>query len=157
MALCHSRDVAINKAVRAADDRNWLVQSRVEWREPATAGFEHDMASAGRGAAVILSLLLAAWVIVVAWFFAVPGILGGRWLVFGGLAVIVFFLIRWVLRRPRTITAETPGGLSGLPAERWTGMVRGLGKAREETRHSVWLLETSAIPGDIDSPLRPTN
>ncbi len=44
-----------------------------------------------------------------------------------------------------------------LPAEHWTGMVRGRGRAKEEMRVLVRSLRTRATPGHADSPLHPVN
>ena len=52
--------------------------------------------------------------------------------------------------------AETSGGYD-LPAEHWTGMIRGRSRAKEETRVLVRSLRTRATPGHADSPLHPVN
>ena len=75
------------------------------------------------------------------------------WLV--GLIVLLFFPVRWVMRRPWTLVAETPGGYD-LPPEHWSGMVRGRGRAKEETRVLIRNLRTRATPGHADSPLQPS-
>jgi hypothetical protein len=76
------------------------------------------------------------------------------WLV--AIVVLAFFPIRWVLRRPWTLVAETNGGYD-LPAEHWSGMIRGRTRAIEETRVLVRNLKTRATPGHADSPLHPVN
>ena len=70
--------------------------------------------------------------------------------------IVGFFPVRWYFRRPWTIVAETQGGYD-LPAEHWTGMVRGQAAAREETRVVLRSLRTHATPGHADSPLQPVN
>ena len=71
-------------------------------------------------------------------------------------AVVLFFPIRWYLRRPWTVVAETAGSYD-LPAERWTGLVRGGSKAKEEIRIIVRRIRTQGTPGHADSPLQPVN
>ncbi len=143
------------KTVTGVDGRSWSVRRNIEWSVPATGDdFEHDV-DGGRGAAVlILSSLFVFWLIVVVWkptFVHVPW-----WLWLISIAVIGFFPVRWLLRRPWTIVAETAGSYD-LPAERWTGMVRGGSKAKEELRIVVRRLRTQGTPGHADSPLQPVN
>jgi hypothetical protein len=137
------------------DGRTWLVRRSVEWSRPATGDdFEHDV-DGGRAAVVlILSALFVFWVIMIVWsptYLHVP-----NWLWLFVLAVAVFFPIRWWLRRPWTLVAETSGGYD-LPAEHWSGMVRGRSRAKEETRVLIRNLKTRATPGHADSPLHPVN
>jgi hypothetical protein len=54
------------------------------------------------------------------------------------------------------IVAETAGSYD-LPAERWTGNVRGRTKATEELRIVVRRLRQQGTPGHADSPLQPVN
>jgi len=68
-----------------------------------------------------------------------------------------FFPGRWVLRRPRTLVAETPGGADGSAPERWVGWVRGTAAAREEMTATIRSLETRATPAYADSPLQPVS
>jgi hypothetical protein len=76
------------------------------------------------------------------------------WLV--AIAVLSFFPVRWLLRRQWTLVAETNGGYD-LPAEHWTGLVRGRTRAKEEMRVLIRSLRTRATPGHADSPLHPVN
>ncbi|ALE75470.1 MULTISPECIES: hypothetical protein [unclassified Pseudonocardia] len=143
------------KTVIAADYREWQVQRRIEWATPAVGDeFEHDV-DAGSGAVVlILSSLAFFWLMLLVW---VPDNVIFPW--FYWLVVVVglgFFPARWLLRRPFTITAKTQGGYD-LPPESWTGMVRGLATAREETRVVVRSLKNRSTPGHADSPLQPMN
>ncbi len=141
------------KTVAGADGRMWSVRRNIEWSVPATGDdFEHDV-DGGRGAAVlILSALFLFWVIVVVWSpdgLHIPWYL---WIV--GVAIVLFFPIRWFLRRPRTLVAETAGGYD-RPPERWIGLVRGESKSKEELRIVVRRLRTQGTPGHADSPLQP--
>ncbi|HEV7468727.1 MAG TPA: hypothetical protein VGO23_02960 [Pseudonocardia sp.] len=145
------------KTVIGADQREWQVKRNIEWSTPATGDeFEHDV-DGGRGAALmILSSLFLMWVVVFAWKPAGVNVPWFYILVF--ILILGFFPVRWYLRRPWTINAKTQGSYEdGLPAENWTGMVRGIGKAREEMRVVVRSLKTRATPGHADSPLQPVN
>ena len=143
------------KTVMAADNREWQVRRNIEWSPPAMGDeFEHDV-DGGRGAVVlIISALVLFWVVVLVW---TPSGVYVPW--FFWLIVVVgvgFFPMRWYLRRPWTIVAKTQGNYD-LPAEHWTGMVRGGSAAREETRVVLRSLRTRATPGHADSPLQPVN
>jgi hypothetical protein len=143
------------KTITGVDGRSWSVRRNIEWSVPATGDdFEHDV-DGGRGAAVlILSSLFVFWLIVVVWKPTLVHI--PWWLVLISIVVLGFFPFRWLLRRPWTIVAETAGSYD-LPAERWTGMVRGGSKAKEELRIVVRRLRTQGTPGHADSPLQPVN
>lgn len=143
------------KTVHAADNRTWTVSRKLEWSTPALGDdFEHDI-DGGRGAVfMVLSSLLLFWTLLLVWKpdgVHVPWYL---WVV--AAAVLLFFPTRWYLRRPWTIVAETEGGYD-LPAEHWSGIVRGRTRAREEMRVVIRSLRTRATPGYADSPLHPVN
>ncbi len=143
------------KTVAGVDGRTWSVRRNIEWSVPATGDdFEHDV-DGGRGAAVlILSALFLFWVILIVWTPAQVHVPWFFWLIAG--IVVLFFPFRWWLRRPWTVVAETAGGYD-LPAERWTGLVRGGSKAKVELRIVVRRLRTQGTPGLADSPLQPVN
>ena len=101
-----------------------------------------------------LSSLFVFWLILLVWSPAQVHIPWELWLV--GLLILAFFPIRWWLRRPWTVVAETTGSYD-LPAERWTGLVRGGAKAKEELRIVVRRLRTQGTPAHADSPLQPVN
>jgi hypothetical protein len=145
------------RTVAGADGRTWSVRRNIEWRTPATGDeFEHDV-DGGRGAVfLILSALVLFWVALVGVLY-VPSLAHIPWYLWlVAFAIAAFFQVRWVLRRPWTLVAETSGGYD-LPAEHWTGMVRGRGRAQEEMRVVVRSLRTRATPGHADSPLHPVN
>ena len=135
--------------------REWIVRRNIEWSMPATGeDFEHDV-DGGRGAVLlILSALFLFWVVLILWVPSQVHVPWYLWLV--GLIVLGFFPVRWIMRRPWTLVAETSGGYD-LPAEHWSGMVRGRGRAKEETRVLIRNLKTRATPGHADSPLHPVN
>src|SRR3954470_5366545 len=143
------------KTVTGVDGRSWSVRRTIEWALPATGdAFEHDV-DGGRGAAfLIMSALFVFWLIVVVWSPRQVHIPWWMWLI--AVLIVGFFPFRWLLRRPWTIVAETAGSYD-LPAERWTGMVRGGSKAKEELRIVVRRLRTQGTPGHADSPLQPVN
>ena len=143
------------KTVIDVDGRTWQVRRNVEWSRPATGDdFEHDV-DGGRGAAVlILAALVVFWLILLIWSPAhllVPALYW--WL---GVFILIFFPIRWWLRRQWTLVAETDGGYD-KPPEKWTGLVRGGTKAKEELRIVVRRLRTQGTPAHADSPLQPVN
>ena len=143
------------KTVAGADGRTWSVRRNIEWSSPATGDdFEHDVDGQRSGVVLVLSMLVLFWVILVLW--SPSQVHVPTWFLVIGLAILAFFPVRWYLRRPWTIVAETDGGYD-LPAEHWTGMVRGGSRAREEMRVVVRSLRTRATPGHADSPLQPVN
>ncbi|MGH3564807.1 MAG: hypothetical protein ACRDRH_01975 [Pseudonocardia sp.] len=135
--------------------REWSMRRNIEWSVPATGeDFEHDV-DGGRGAAgLVLSALFVFWVVLIIWKPAEVHIPWFYWLVL--FIIVVFFPIRWILRRSWTVVAETVGGYD-QPAERWTGLVRGEAKSREEMRIMKRRLETQGTPGHSDSPLQPVS
>ena len=144
-----------SKTVAGVDGRMWSVRRNIEWSLPATGDdFEHDV-DGGRGAAVlILSALFFFWLVVIGWAPAQVHVPWFLWVI--GVAAVLFFPMRWYLRRPWTVVAETAGSYD-LPAERWTGLVRGGSKSKEELRIVVRRLRTQGTPGHADSPLQPVN
>ncbi len=143
------------KTVAGVDGRTWSVRRSIEWSMPATGDdFEHDV-DGGRGAAVlILSAMFLFWVILLLWTPPLVHVPWFLWLI--AIAVVLFFPVRWWLRRPWTVVAETAGSYE-QPAERWMGTVRGGAKAREELRIVVRRLRTQGTPAHADSPLQPAN
>ena len=145
------------KTVAGVDGRMWSVRRSVAWSLPATDDdFEHDV-DGGRGAAVlILSSLFLFWVIIIVWSPSGVHVPWYIWIV--ATLIVMFFPIRWWLRRPWTVVAETEGDYDQKqPAERWTGLIRGGSRAREEMRIVVRRLRTQGTPGHADSPLQPVN
>lgn len=147
--------VTKSKTVVGSDGRTWTVRRRMEWSMPATGeDFEHDVDGGRSAAVVILSTLALFYIALFSWMPAdvhVPW-----WLVLAALIVIGFFPVRWIMRRPWTLIAQTPGAYGAdLEAEHWVGMVRGYGKAREENAIIVRQIRMRATPGYADGPLQP--
>jgi hypothetical protein len=139
------------RTVAGADGRTWSVRRNIEWKPPPSGDeFEHDV-DGGRGAVLLIaSALFLFWVVLFLWAPSQVHVPWYLWIV--ALSVVLFFPIRWVLRRPWTLVAETPGGYD-LPAEHWTGTVRGRSRSKEEMRVLIRNLKTRATPGYADSPL----
>ncbi len=145
------------KTVAGADGRSWELRRNIEWSPPVTGDeFEHDVDSGRGGTWIVFSGLSLFWVALLAWLGSHVHIPWFLWLV--ALVVVGFFPVRWYLRRPWTVVAETEGSYQDeLPAERWTGLVRGGSRAREEMRVAQRSLRTRATPGHSDSPLQQVN
>ncbi len=144
----------MNRLVRGEDGRDWVVRAQMEWRAPATADdFEHDVAgSYGPGIAMIVVTSLLA-VILVVWTpdqVKIPA-----WVLLALLLVMLFFPLRWILRRPWTVVAETEGDLTGdRPSERWVGTIRGMFKVQGEVKQISKTIQRHSLP-DFDGPLHP--
>lgn len=144
----------MNRLVRGEDGRDWVVRAQMEWRAPATADdFEHDVAgSYGPGIAMIVVTALLA-VILVVWTpdqVSIPA-----WVLLALLLVMLFFPLRWILRRPWTVVAETEGDLTGdRPSERWVGTIRGMFKVQGEVKQISRTIQRHSLP-DFDGPLHP--
>lgn len=147
--------VTKSKTVTGSDGRTWTVKRRWEWSMPATGeDFEHDVDGGRAAAVVILSTLFLFFVALFVWMPSdvhVPW-----WVLLAGLVIFGFFPVRWMLRRPWTLVAQTPGGYD-LEPEHWVGMVRGVGKAREEVKLVVRMIRTRDTPGYADSPMQPVS
>jgi hypothetical protein len=141
--------------VRGADGRTWTLRSRMEWIRPATIDdFEHDVAS-GYGAGVAMFAALCVLIVALA-LWTPPGVYVPYWLILALLALVAFFPIRWALRRPWMLIANTPGNHQDLTAERWTGTVRGFVNIRQVTAKVARDIEVYSMP-NIDGPLHPVD
>ncbi|MFF0144557.1 hypothetical protein ATK36_3264 [Amycolatopsis sulphurea] len=144
----------MNRLVRGEDGRDWVVRAQMEWRAPATADdFEHDVAgSYGPGIAMIAVTSVLA-VSLVAWTpdqVRVPA-----WVYLAIVLVMLFFPLRWILRRPWTVVAETEGDAAGeRPSERWVGTIRGMFTVSGEVKRISKTIQKHSLP-DFDGPLHP--
>lgn len=69
--------------------------------------------------------------------------------------VVLFFPLRWILRRPWTVVAETEGDMAGdHPSERWVGTIRGMFTVRGEVTKIAKTIRKHSLP-DFDGPLHP--
>lgn len=152
----------MTRLVRGADGRMWTIRSRVEWADPVREQeFEHDVSGGQVGAiimVVMLFIMLVAFVVMTPTTVVFPA-----WLGLAFVLLVLFFPARWLVRRPWTLVAETPGVPGGpdimeLPAERWVGSVRGYFNVRSETSRINRHLRRYAVPDrDRDGPLEPVN
>ncbi|GAB3508410.1 DUF983 domain-containing protein [Amycolatopsis cihanbeyliensis] len=144
----------MTRLTRGSDGREWVVRAQMEWRKPATADdFEHDeAASYGPGIAMLLVTVALALVLIV-WM--PEDVLVPSWIPLALLVLALFFPLRWMLRRPWTVVAETEGDASGeRPSERWVGTVRGMFAVRGEMARIAKSIQRQDLP-DFDGPLHP--
>ncbi len=73
--------------------------------------------------------------------------------------LLLFFPVRWVLRRPRRLRVE--GGRwpdaedREVRGEEWSGFVRGRSEARAEFKQVIRTLQKRGTPARANSPLQP--
>ena len=143
----------MTRVVRGADGRMWTLRSQMEWRSPATADdFEHEF-SAGYIPGIAMIVLVVTFAVVL-FVWTPDDVVVPVWLVLILLAILLFFPVRWLLRRPWKIVAETGEENPGEPAEMWVGTVRGVFHARQETAKIKKSIETDALP-TFEGPLHP--
>lgn len=143
----------MNRAVRGSDGRVWTVRSNLEWSNPIDVDeWEHDISGGpapGVAMGAILLFMIVAFVVWTPEAVYVPG-----WLLLALALVVLFFPVRWLIRRPWTVIAETPGDHDEHPPERWVGVVRGFASARQEGARVARNIEVYAEP-DMNGPLQP--
>lgn len=145
----------MTRLVKGADGRMWTLRSRIEWSKPATVDdFEHDL-SGGSGPG--LAMLVALGVLVIALIWWTPGaVVVPQWLILILFAILLFFPIRWVIRRPFLMVANTMGNDDDLQAERWVGTVRGVFTIRPALGRIARDIEVYSMP-NVDGPLQPVD
>lgn len=149
----------MTRVVRGADGRLWTLHGEMEWRTPATGDdFEHDV-SAGNTPGVVMAILVVILaVVLVVW--TPPDVVVPQWLVLIIVLFALFFPLRWALRRPWTVVAETgdegENDDHGLPKpqERWVGTVRGVMNVRKQVATVARSIADDSIPPP-EGPLRP--
>lgn len=146
----------MNRLVRGADGRMWTLRGRIEWTKPATVDdFEHDLAGGSGPGVVMLAMLGVLVAALIAW---TPGsVIVPKWLILVILVVLLFFPVRWALRRPWLVVADTQGVEGGetqpeLDPERWVGTVRGVFTIRQATNKIARDIEVYSAPAN-DGPL----
>jgi hypothetical protein len=133
----------------------WTLRSQLEWTSPATVDdFEHDVASGYTSGVVMLAMLAVLVVALVLWTPA--GVVIPSWLVLAFIVVLAFFPMRWALRRPWRLVANTQGDEDNAGAERWVGTVRGMFTIRTVTSKVARDIEVYAMPS-ADGPLHPVD
>jgi hypothetical protein len=145
----------MTRVVRGADGRVWTLNGDMEWRTPATADdFEHDVNLGHGAAAVMLSLVGILTVVLIVW--TPPDVVVPTWLVMIILLVVLFFPLRWALRRPWTVVAATGDDGEGEPIEKWVGTVRGVFNVRKQVADVARSIATESLP-DVEGPLKPVD
>ncbi|HEX3650406.1 MAG TPA: DUF983 domain-containing protein, partial [Pseudonocardiaceae bacterium] len=122
----------MTRLVKGRDGRMWTLRSQMEWSTPATVDdFEHDVSSGYAPGIVMLAMLCVLVVALVLWTPA--GVVIPVWLIVALVVVLAFFPLRWALRRPWQLVANTRGDGEELGAEQWVGTVRGMVNIRTVT------------------------
>jgi hypothetical protein len=144
----------MTRLVQGSDGRAWEVRAQMEWRRPATADdFEHDAAGSYAPGIVMMVVVLLLGLVLIFWMpddLVVPS-----WVLLALLLIALFFPLRWILRRPWTVVAETEGDFEGdRPSERWVGTVRGIFGVRGEVNKIAKSIQRHDLP-DFEGPLHP--
>lgn len=144
----------MNRLVQGSDGRDWAIRAQMDWRRPAIADdFEHDVAANYAPGVVMFTVALILGIVILVWM--PDDVVVPSWVVLAVLLVVLFFPIRWIMRRPWTIVAETEGDSTGeRPSERWVGTVRGILNVRTEVNRIGKTIKKYDIP-DFDGPLHP--
>jgi hypothetical protein len=145
----------MTRLVRGADGRMWTLRGQLEWSQPATIDdFEHDVASGYTPGIVMLFMLGVLVVALVTWRPA--GVVVPSWLVLVMVIVMIFFPLRWAVRRPWRLVANTPGSQQEQVAERWVGTVRGMFNIRTVAAKVARDIEVYSMP-NAEGPLHPVD
>lgn len=145
----------MTRLVRGADGRMWTLRTRVEWTNPATVDdFEHDVATGYGSGVFMLFLLVSLVVVLVAWTPA--RVVIPWWLLLLLIAIVLFLPVRWLVRRPWRVVANTQGTPEEHPAEHWVGTVRGVYRIRQEAAKVARDIEVYSAP-DAQGPLHPVD
>jgi hypothetical protein len=84
------------------------------------------------------------------------GVVVPSWLVLVMAIVMVFFPLRWAVRRPWRLVANTPGSQQEQVAERWVGTVRGMFNIRTVAAKVARDIEVYSMP-NAEGPLHPVD
>jgi hypothetical protein len=142
----------MTRLVQDAEGRSWMVQSKINWSQPATAQeFEHDMAAGYVSFVAMLGVFVALVLFVLFW--TPSGVVVPGWLVLSFLLLLMLVAMQWMLKRPWTIVADTLA-TGDTASEHWVGTVHGLMAARQDTRQVIRFLEDHAVPDDGTGPLQ---
>ncbi|MFC4005136.1 DUF983 domain-containing protein [Prauserella oleivorans] len=144
----------MNRLVRGTDGREWVIRAQMDWRRPATADdFEHDVAASYGPGIVMGAVAVALGIVLLLW--KPDDVVVPSWVGLAVLLIALFFPLRWVLRRPWTVVAETEGDATGdRPSERWVGTVRGTFSVRGEMNRVAKAIARHDLP-DFEGPLHP--
>ncbi|RZS37464.1 hypothetical protein EV193_10518 [Herbihabitans rhizosphaerae] len=140
----------MTRVVTGADGREWVLRGRLEWQPPVTGNdFEHDVSAGYVPGVVMMTLVVILGAVLIIW--TPVDVVVPAWLVLALLLVFLFFPLRWALRRPWTVVAETG---EGEETERWVGVVRGILTVRQEISRVADNIATDNMPG-FEGPLHP--
>ncbi|OZM70055.1 DUF983 domain-containing protein [Amycolatopsis antarctica] len=144
----------MTRVVQGSDGRDWVVRGQMEWRRPAIGDdFDHDVAGSYTPGIVMMGVCILLGIVLVIWRPA--DVVVPTWIPLALLLLALFFPLRWILRRPWTVVAETDGDQNGeKPSERWVGTIRGFFTVRGEMAKVAKSIKKYALP-DFDGPLRP--
>lgn len=144
----------MNRVVRGSDGRMWTIRGTLEWSNPiAGEDFEHDVSGGPAPAVVLGGTLMLLALLFVLW--TPESVYVPSALVLALVLVALFFPVRWLIRRPWSVVAETPGTEEDQGPERWVGVVRGMLTARKEMAGVARNIEVYAEP-DVNGTLQPT-
>jgi hypothetical protein len=144
----------MTRLVRGADGRMWTVHSRIEWRNPVESDdFEHDVSGGALPGIMMAGMLVVMVVVLIAW--TPEQVVVPAWLILALIFLFAFFPVRWALRRPHMLVAESKGG-DESPPERWMGYVRGPLAVRQEANQVIRTIEMYKTP-NLDGPLQPVD
>lgn len=147
----------MTRLVRGADGRMWKLRGQMEWSRPATVDdFEHDVASGNASGVAMLAMLFVLVVALVLWTPA--SVLVPQWLILALALVLLFFPVRWLVRRPWRLVANTLVNTEeeDQPAEHWVGTVRGMFTIRQMANKVARDIEVYSMP-NVDGPLHPVD
>lgn len=145
----------MTRLVKGRDGRMWTLRSQMEWSTPATVDdFEHDVSSGYAPGIVMLAMLCVLVVALVLW--TPSGVVIPVWLIVALVAILAFFPLRWAMRRPWQLVANTRGDGDELGAEQWVGTVRGMFNVRTVTARVARDIEVYNMPSP-ESQLYPVN
>jgi hypothetical protein len=145
----------MTRLVRGADGRMWTVHSRIEWRNPVESDdFEHDVSGGALPGIMMAGMLVVMVVVLIAW--TPEQVVVPAWLILALFFLFAFFPVRWALRRPHTLVAESKATADELPPERWIGQVRGPMAVRAEASRVARTIEMHSLP-DVEGPLQPVD
>lgn len=145
----------MTRLVRGADGRMWTLRGRMEWTRPATVDdFERDVAA---GVAPGIAMMTALGILVIALVVWTPAaVVVPSWLLLALAVVLLFFPVRWLLRRPWSLVANTPGNAEDLSPEHWAGTVRGMFTIRQAAAKIARDIEVYSRP-PAEGPLHPVD
>lgn len=145
----------MTRLVKGRDGRMWTLRSQMEWSTPVTVDdFEHDVSNGYAPGIVMLAMLCVLVVALVLWTPA--GVVIPVWLIVALAAILLFFPVRWALRRPFQLVANTRGDGEDLGAEQWVGTVRGMYHVRAVTAKVARDIEVYNMPSP-ESQLYPVS